>query len=180
MGRLNKITDDKASFFIKKLFKKVEEGLGKIPVLFRYMANSEAIFEGFLTYNSSLANAKLDPKYAKMVILATSEYNDCEYCVRAHTQMAKDANLLNDEQCLNARKFIGIDEKSNVMLKFVKKVLETKGYVSDDDIKEVRDAGFSDAEIVEMLGAMNIAMMTNYLAHVADVECDFPEVPKVE
>ena len=180
MGRLNKITDDKASFFIKKLFKKVEEGLGKIPVLFRYMANSEAMFNCYLNFNSCLSDAKLDQRYIKMIILATSEFNDCDYCVRAHTQMAKDAKLLNDEQCLNARKFIGIDEKSDVLLKFVKKILETKGNVSDNDIQKVREAGFSDGEIVEAIGAIDVAMMTNYLAHVADVECDFPEVPKAK
>lgn len=180
MPRLKQLKDEEVSSWTKKLFGKVQDGLGVLPTLFRCMANSEAIFEGFLGLNGSFANAKLDPKLTKMVILATSELNDCEYCVRAHTQMAKDANLLNDEQCLNARKLIGTDDKSTAMLKFVKKVHETKGHISDENIEELRKYGFTDGEIVEIVGAMGVATITNYLSHIAEPDQDFPEVPKLK
>ena len=179
MPRLKQLTDEEASSWVRKLFGKVKDGLGVMPTLFRCMANSEAIFEGFLGLNGSFANATLDPKYAKMVILRTSELNHCEYCVRAHTQMAKDANLLDDEQCLNARKGIGIDDKSTYMLKFVDKVHKTAGFVSDEELNKMKEYGFSDGEIVEIIGAMSLATMTNYLSHVAEPDLDFPEVPKV-
>ncbi len=179
MPRIKQITDAEASNWMKKLFGKVEAGLGVMPTLFRCMANSESIFEGFLGLNGSFANAKIDPKYSKMVILRTSQLNHCEYCVCAHTQMAKDAKLLDDEQCLNARKGIGIDDKSTYMLKFVDKIHKTAGFVSDEELAEMKKHGFNDGEIVEIIGAMSLATMTNYLSHVGEPDIDFPKVPEV-
>ncbi len=171
------LADAEVSSWTRKLFDKVRAGLGTMPDLFRAMANSEDVFEGFLNLNASLANAEIGPKFVKMVILRTSELNDCEYCVRAHTKMAADANLMSPEECLNARKGIGSDEKSQALLDFVTKVHQTKGNVTDEDIERMHKAGFSDKNIVEILGAMTVATMTNILSHVAGTEPDFPEVP---
>ncbi|MCD6531714.1 carboxymuconolactone decarboxylase family protein [bacterium] len=180
MPYLKHLTDEEATNWVRKLFKKVEAGLGKMPVLFRAMANSEDVFEGFLNLNGALANTEIGPKLVKAVILRTSQLNDCHYCLCAHTQMAKDANLMTDEEILNARKGIGWDEKSQTMLDFVEKVVKNKGYVTQEDIDKMHKAGFSDKNIVEILGAIVVATMTNYLAHIADTPIDFPEVPPIE
>ena len=114
-----------------------------------------------------------------MIMLAISEVNGCECCVAAQIQMAKNASLLNDEECLNARRFIGTDDKSQAMLDFIKKVHETKGMVKDEDIEAVRNAGFGDVEIVEILGTVALITFANYIGNVGVPELDFPEVPKI-
>ena len=72
--------------------------------MFKCMGNSEMGLEGFLAMNASLGAGALGGKYIKMVILEPSrELNDCVYCASAHTQLAKNAKLLTDEECANAR-----------------------------------------------------------------------------
>ena len=180
MPYIKHLTDEEASSWVRKLFKKVEAGLGKVPMLYRAMANSEDVFEGFLNLNGNLANAEIGPKLVKAVILRTSQLNECEYCLRAHTQMAKDANLMTDEEIIAARKGTGWDEKSRTMLEFVTKVVTNKGFVTQEDIDKMHQAGFSDKNIVEIVGAIVVATMTNYLSHVADTPPDYPEVPPIE
>ena len=172
------LTDEEVNKWTKKLFGKVESGLGKLPHLFRLMANSEDVFEGFLALNGALANTEIGPKLVELVILRTSELNACEYCVRAHTQMALDAGSLTKEESLNARKGIGYDEKSQIVLDFVTDVVDRKGSVLCS-IQKMRDNGFSDKNMVEILGAVTVGTMTNYRSHMGCTEPDFPEVPPV-
>ncbi len=180
MPYLKHLSDEEVSSFVKKLYKKVEAGLGKVPMLYRAMANSEDVFEAFLHFNGALGNVEIGPKLVKAVILRTSQLNDCQYCLRAHTQMAKDANLMTDEEIINCRKGLGWDEKSKTALEFVTKVVTNKGFVSQEDIDRMHQMGFSDKNIVEILGAIVVATTTNYLAHIADTPPDYPEVPPID
>jgi alkylhydroperoxidase family enzyme len=43
-------------------------------------------------------------------------------------------------------------------------------------LNELRNAGVSDAEIVEILAHVGLNLFTNYFNHVADTEIDFPLV----
>ena len=179
MPRLKQLGMDEGSPLTKKLLKRVEESMGITPNMFKCMGNSEMGLEGFLAMNASLGAGTLGGKYIKMVILAISELNDCVYCASAHTQLAKNAKLLTDEECANARRCVGTDDKSQAMLDLVKKVHATVGKVSDADIQAVRNAGLGDGEIVEILGVMSLITFANYISNLAEPVLDFPEAPKV-
>ena len=176
MPRIKQLGQDEAQSWTKRLYKRVEGSLGLVPNMFRCMGNSDVGLDGFLALNAGLGSGKLGPKNVKMIILLTSQLNDCEYCVAAHTQMALDPGLLTKEECMNARKAIGADEKTTKMLEFAKKVKLNNGKVTDDDIKIVRDAGFDDQEIVEMIGSIALITFANYISNVGEPDLDFPEV----
>lgn len=177
MPRIKQLDPKEADAWTRRLFRKVEESLGVIPNMFKCMGNSDVALDGFLGFNASLGAGKLGAKSIKLVILATSELNGCEYCAAAHTQMAMDAGLLTDEECLNARRFVGVDEKSGAMLEFVRKVFEAKGKVRDEDIRALRQKEFEDAEIVEILGVMALITFANYVSNVGEPELDFSATP---
>jgi len=179
MPRIKQLQMDEVQTWTKNLFRKVEQGLGVLPNMFKCMGNSDVTLDGFLGLNAGLNAGKLGPKNVKLIILSTSQLNDCEYCVAAHTKMALDAGLLTEEECLNARRIKGPDEKTTKMLEFSKKIKETSGKVTDDDIKRVKDAGFSDVEIIEMIGTIALISIANYVSNVAQPDLDFPEAPKV-
>lgn len=177
MPRIKQIDPMEANVWTRRLFRKLEEGLGVLPNMFKCMGNSDVGLDGFLSLNASLGAGKLGPKNIKLIILATSELNGCEYCVSAHTQMAKDAGLLTGEECLNARRFVAVDEESRAILEFVRKVFETKGKVKDEDLQILRQKGFEDTEIVEILGTMALITFANYVSNVGEPELDFPLAP---
>lgn len=177
MSRIRQIEVGGASGLVRNLFAKVEKSLGLIPNMFRCMANSTMGFDGFLKLNASLMSGKLGGRLQKLIILATSEFNGCEYCVAAHTKMAQDGNLLMAQECLDARRFVATDPKEVVLLKFVRRVLETKGKVADEDLEALGDRGFGDEEIVEILGTMALSTYTNYISSVGHPDLDFPEPP---
>jgi uncharacterized peroxidase-related enzyme len=180
MANVNLVDPAEAKGYRKKLLRKVSESFGSIPNMHRVIANSEMVLDGFIAFNASIGAGDLNPKMLKSIILAASELNGCGYCAAAHTQMAKDAGIMNDEECLNARRLIGYDDKATAVLQFVKMVMESKGHVNAEDLEGLRAQGFTDANIVEALATIALTTFTNYISHVGDIEIDFPDVPSVQ
>ncbi len=179
MPRIRQLGFEEAQSWTKRLFKKIEQSFGKVPNMFKCMGNSDVALDGFMAFNAGIGAGKIGPKNVKMIILLTSELNRCEYCASAHTQMAKDAQLLTDKECLDARQAIGPDDKTTKMLEFAKKVKQNNGNVTDEDFQMVRDAGFDDQEIVEILGTIAMITFANYVSNVGQPELDYPKAPAV-
>lgn len=179
MARLNVLDPETTKGWSGRLLKKVGEGSGVIPNMFRALGNSAWALDGFLTLNGNIAQGKIGGQLIKMVTLATSEYNGCEYCVAAHTAMAQGAGLLTADQALGARGFKGIDDRSNAALAFTREVLSSKGKVTAAALDAVRDAGFDDEEIIEILSVMAMSTLANYVSNVSEIDIDFPEVPNL-
>jgi len=68
------------------------------------------------------------------------------------------------------------DAKANAAVSFAAKVVRDRGHVTDAGIKAVRDAGFSDGQIVEILAVTAENIFTNLLNVVAETDIDFPVV----
>jgi alkylhydroperoxidase family enzyme len=61
----------------------------------------------------------------------------------------------------------------------VRKVVQDRGHVTDEELAEVRRAGYSDGEIVEIVAHVALNIFTNYFNQVAETDIDFPAVPAV-
>jgi alkylhydroperoxidase family enzyme len=77
----------------------------------------------------------------------------------------------------DARKGHASDPKRDAAVQFARKVIETRGQVSDADLKAVRDAGYTDANVMEIVALVAQFSLTNFFNNVFDPEKDFPAVP---
>jgi alkylhydroperoxidase family enzyme len=87
------------------------------------------------------------------------------------------AKLPADEIIL-ARKGHASDPKRDAAVQFARKVIETRGKVSDADLKAVRDAGYTDANVMEIVALVAMYSLANLLNNVFDPEKDFPAVTR--
>lgn len=173
MPRLNVVTPQQASGPIVKIYDGVTAKMGKVVNIFQGMANSSAGLQAYLSMSAALAEGELTPEEREAVYLAVSESNGCHYCVSAHSMLGKRAGLTNDETKA-ARRFQSPNAKRAALLDFVRKVIATKGFVEDDDITSVREAGYSDGHIVEAIGYIGLATFSNLFNHVHNTPLDFP------
>jgi alkylhydroperoxidase family enzyme len=74
------------------------------------------------------------------------------------------------------RKGASHDQKADAAAKFAVATFRERGHVSDADLSAVRDAGFNDAEIVEIVLHVALNTLTNYMNEVAKTDLDFPAV----
>ena len=80
---------------------------------------------------------------------------------------------------MNARLGESDCEREKAALVFVRKVVIHHGAVLADDLKEVRKAGYSDAEISEIVANVILNLFTNYFNMVAATDLDFPAAPQL-
>jgi alkylhydroperoxidase family enzyme len=59
---------------------------------------------------------------------------------------------------------------------FAKEVVRTRGHVADADLKAVKDAGYNDAQIIEIVMHVALNTLTNYANVVGRAAIDFPVV----
>ena len=69
------------------------------------------------------------------------------------------------------------EHKRRFAVRFARTVVAMRGVVDDADIAAVRDAGYGDAEIAEVVAHVALNIFTNYFNNVAGTTIDFPKAP---
>ncbi|RCS43270.1 carboxymuconolactone decarboxylase family protein [Bremerella cremea] len=173
MQRLNSVDLQSATGRTQELLESVKGVFGTIPNSAQVMANSPAVLSSFLAFSTAMADTKIDAKLQNQLKLITSEKNECDYCSSLLVAVAP-AMGLSSADVLAGRSGHSEDTRTKAALAFAHDVLENRGKVSDARLAAVREAGFSDAEIVEMVASVVLGCFTNFLNNVADTELDIP------
>ena len=158
------------------LLEAVEKQLGIVPNLFRLVANSPAVLQGYLGLSGALGKGALPAATRERIALAVAEINGCNYCLSAHTYLGKNLAKLDDAEITANRKGASNDSKADVAVRFAAKVARERGHVSDDDVRAVKLAGYNDAQVIEIVLHVALNTWTNYINEVAKTDIDFPVV----
>ena len=153
----------------------VEKQLGVVPNLFRLVALSPAALQGYLGLNGALAKT-LDVKTRERIALAVAQANGCDYCLSAHAYLGLNLAKIDDAEIALNRKGASSDAKANGAVAFAAKLIQARGKITDADLQAVRTAGFTDAQIVEIVAVVAENVFTNFINIVAQTEIDFPIV----
>lgn len=175
MSRINTPTSiEAAPEAAQSTLRNVEKMLGGAPNMFRLISNSPAALNGYVSLNTSLAQGALDAKTRERIALAVAEVNGCGYCLAAHTYLGQNVAKLTMDEILANRNGHSSDAKADVAVQFAVKVVDTRGQTDEADIDALRAVGYSDAEIVEIVGHVALNTLTNYMNEVFGTEIDFP------
>ena len=176
MTRITAVTDAQANTAQQGLFAAVKAQLGMTPNLMRTVGHSPAALEGYLSLNAALGKGVLPVALRERIALTVAQLNRCDYCLSAHTYIGSNIAKLSDNEILAARNAESSDAKTTAALRFARDIVEQRGRVSDDSVTTVRAAGFSEAEVVEIVLNVSLNILTNYINNVAHTAVDFPLV----
>ena len=157
------------------IFKK----LGVVPNLFRVFALSPATLEGLLGLSGALSKT-LDVKTRERIAIAVANVNGCDYCLSAHTYIGLNLAKITPEDAEQSRKGSSTDPKAAAAVRFAVKVAQNRGKVTDADVAAVKLAGYSEAQIVDIVGVVAENVLTNFLNNVAQTDIDFPVVQSAD
>ncbi len=163
----------------QSLLDAVAKQLGVVPNLFRLVALSPAALEGYVSLNTASGKA-LDAKTRERIALAVAETNGCNYCLSAHSYLALNLAKISQAEIDLNRAGQSSDPKAAAAVHFAVRVSQSRGHVSDLDLAAVRTAGFSDAQIVEIVILVALNFLTNFVNNVAETDIDFPVVRMAE
>ncbi len=153
-----------------------EKSMGLTPNILKQMANSPAALEAFLSSREALSRGFLDEKMRVFIGIVIAETYDCEYMLAARIAQAKKAGVSEEELKL-AKQQSSKDAKIDLGLQFVRNVILRHAELPAGDVGELKAAGYSDGEIVELIAHTSLNMFAYYLIQIAQPELDFPNVP---
>jgi uncharacterized peroxidase-related enzyme len=158
------------------LLQAVKKQLGIAPNLFRLVANSPTALEGYVSLSGALGKGELPAATRERIALAIAEINGCDYCLSAHTYLGRNVAKLDDAEITANRNGTSNDAKADAAVRFAAKVTTARGHVTSEDFAAVKAAGYTDAQIIEIVQHVALNTWTNYINSVGQTEIDFPVV----
>jgi uncharacterized peroxidase-related enzyme len=136
------------------------------------LQKSAPVAEAYAAVQKLLAAGQLTAHQREQIALTVGEINDSRYCLAAHSAIGRDVGLSEDDIWL-ARKAGANDAKAEAMLRFTQAVALQRGRVSHEDLVALRGAGFSDAQLIEILANVALNVFTNYVNILFKTQVDF-------
>lgn len=150
----------------------IRKGLGFIPNLAGALAEAPAALEAYFSIGAVFDKTSFSPAERQVVLLSVSAENQCSYCVAAHTAIARMqkvpdvvvASIRNDERVPDA--------KLEALRKFTTTVVLKRGELNEAEVDEFIAAGFTRAQILEVLVGVAMKTLSNYVNHIAETPLD--------
>jgi uncharacterized peroxidase-related enzyme len=151
----------------------VQEKAGFVPNVFLALAHRPDEFRAFFDYHDALMEKEsgLTKGEREMIVVATSGLNQCIYCVVAHgaiLRIREKNPLIADQVATNYRK-ADITPRQKTMLDFAVKVSSTANEVSDSDLENMRELGFSDDDIWDIGAVSAFFSLSNRMANLTNM-----------
>lgn len=175
MSRIDIVTSETANSDQQALLGAIKGDLGMVPNFLAVMAQSPDALKAFLGLHEMAGSGALDPQTRERIALVVAEGNACKYCVSAHTAIGRKAGLSGREIEAN-RTGTSQDAKAAAAVAFASALNSNLGDVTEGEFNAVRAAGYSDAEIVEIITHVGMNILTNLIGKASQVDIDFPEV----
>jgi AhpD family alkylhydroperoxidase len=111
--------------------------------------------------------SSLSPAEQQLVFIAMRAIHGCEYCVAGHTYLGRAAKL--DESALQAlRNGKPIPApRLQALRSFAEAVVRERGFVGDVAVDSFLAAGFTKAQVLEVVLIISCKTISNYVNHIA-------------
>ncbi|MET8809222.1 carboxymuconolactone decarboxylase family protein [Streptomyces sp. NPDC004546] len=154
----------------------VRTTLGAVPNMAKVMASSRALVKGGLALSGALSGGVISALVRERLAIATAEYNNCTYCLSAHTSIGAHVAMVDAGELERARHAESADPRTAALPALSDAIARGRGHTGETQLKAARAAGVTDAEIAEVVGNLALNILTNYFNVLADTDNDWPVV----
>lgn len=175
MSRLYTTEVAQATGQAAELFTSIHRSAGMVPNTYTVIgSNSPLALAAALALDAALANGSLSSREKEVIKLAVSEAAGCGYCVAAHTMVARMAGLGREAILALRHGHASGNARLDGLATFARTLAAGSGTAPAEVLEAVREAGYSDTQIVETLLVISSITFTNLVNRVNDTPIDFP------
>lgn len=156
----------------RPLLNTAKAAYGFVPNLLATMAESPAILEGYMTLAGILDKSTLSPAERQVVLLTASYENGCTYCMAAHSVIAQGAGLSEDAIAAIRNGSTLPDAKQEALAEFTRVIVRERGFANEAAVNAFLGAGFTKANIFDVILGVSLKTMSNYTNHIAETPVD--------
>jgi uncharacterized peroxidase-related enzyme len=153
---------------VKELWEKPLEKLGFVPNVLRVLALRPDHLLRWWAYYDELMRGEsgLTKAQREMIAVVVSAQNRCHYCIVSHSAALRKLTedpVLADQLATNYR-YAPVEERERAMLDFAVKLTVESHASTQADVDVLREAGWSDEEILDIAQVTAMFNFTNRLA----------------
>jgi len=174
MKKLSVIKNEQASEQSRQIFEGIKKAVGMLPNIYAVIGNSANALGSYLTFSEAQKNSSYNSKEREAIFLAVSEENGCNYCLSAHTAIAK-MNGFSEEETLQLRAGIHSDRKLSILTNLAKSIVANRGKADERLLQSFYEDGYDEKALVDLVALVVDKTFTNYIGRLARPEIDFPK-----
>jgi len=163
----------------KPILEQIKAKYRRVPNIFASVAHSPAALKALTGMFAALEEGTLAGKAHEAIALRVGEIHGCRYCTAAHTAKAKMAGA-TAEEAIGFRKGQADDPKLKALLDLAVAMVEKRGQLSDAQVQAAREAGLSEADMLEAVAIVVLNTFTNYVNALVKTDVDFPAAPPID
>ena len=147
---------------------------GMVPNLIGALAESPAAADAYLALGEAVGRTSFTPTERHVVWFTINAEHECTYCMAAHTAIAHSEKI--DQAVVDTARELGEydDPRLETLRQFTLKVVRQRGWVSPEEVDEFLDAGFTRAQVLEVITIAAHKTISNYTNHLVETPVDAP------
>lgn len=156
----------------KETLAAARKAYGFLPNLLGMITASPALVKAYTTVAALFEETSFTPAEQQTVLHRVSAENNYEYCVAAHSVIAAIQKAPYDVvQAIRDRKPIP-DTKLEALRCFTTAIVKTRGWPTNENTKAFLDAGYSRAQVLDVVLGVGLKTLSNYANHIGDTPLD--------
>lgn len=161
----------------KAILEGVQQAWGMIPNLHATLAESTLALETHNYLFDAFAKSSFTPQEQQVALMSISYENECNYCMAGHTFLAANAGVAEEVRNAIRNGEAIADSKLEALHQFAMAMVSKKGWVSEEEVSAFLSAGYTKAQILELLIAISLKVMASYTNHIAHTPYDEFQLP---
>ena len=149
-----------------------KRSLGFVPNLLGILANSPTALKAYTQIAGLLDKSSLSPTELQVVLIAASVENNCEYCVAAHSAIARAQKLPPDVIDAVRNRDALADAKLEALRQFTRAVVVQRGLVGMEEREAFFAAGYGPEQVLDVITGVAMKTISNYTNHLASTPLD--------
>jgi uncharacterized peroxidase-related enzyme len=157
----------------RPILEEIQKNFGFIPNLMATFANSPVVLEGYLAMDAAFQKGSFTPGEQQIILLAASVENKCNYCMAAHSTIAKGfLNVAADTISAIRKNTPVADKKLDSLVNLTREIVRERGHVKPATVTAFLAAGYRKEQVMELLLGVALKTVSNYLDHISPAELD--------
>lgn len=155
-------------------YSELSANFGWSPNVLGALAGSPVLIKSYQALGKIIGeDSAFTPAEQEIIQTTGSAHNGCDYCMAAHSTIIKMKGLLSESEFSALRSGESLaDTKQEALRQFALEMFQSEGNPSAVAVEAVKEAGYQDEHILEMITHMAFETISNYAAHVVDPPLD--------
>jgi uncharacterized peroxidase-related enzyme len=181
LSRISRLSRNEVSGETAEIYDRYIQQRGNVPNMFRTVAHRPEIFQTMIAHFEAILNTGTLPvKLKELVIVRTSQLNNCDYCLASHCRISKKLGW-SEDQLLHLEDYAKRDDftlAEKTALRLAELMTRNERPLTDEEWQEIRDV-YSEGEVVELMAAIGLFNYFNRFNNLLGMEATAPAVQPV-